>query len=92
MPAGDDNDRSLAHRIRMVFDQVAHGDCFFRSGQTVQPHDAGVRKPTQKNEFPEVLVLGDKYAVFLVCEFKQFLVPSVCVSAAGRKDIVPEVG
>ena len=76
----------------MARDQVAHGGCFVRRRQSVETHDAGVRKPTQKYKFPKVLVLGDKHTVFPICKVKQLLIRRAPVSVAGRKDIVSEVG
>ncbi len=82
---------TLAHGGVMASDQVAHGGCFLRRCQSVKPHDAEVKKPTQENKLPEVLVLGDKHAVLPVCKVEQLLVGGACISVGG-KDIVPETG
>lgn len=62
----NDNDRALAHRVAMVLDQDPHGRHSFQLGHLDKPHDGWMRPATQKDEFPEVRVLGDQQALLLV--------------------------
>jgi len=68
---GDDDDRSVTHRIRMAFDQGSHGVRSLHRGHFDKPHDPRMRQAALEDKLSEVLVLGDEHATLFPGERQQ---------------------
>ncbi len=94
--AGKGYDGTMQYWLHGVFvgsfcNQGLHGHGIFFDCHSIQPHDAGVWPTHREDKFPEILVLGDQYAVFMKRKLKQALVRSRCVAGISSEYVVSEV-
>ena len=88
---GNDDDRSIAHRIRAAVDQASHSIRSLRRGHFHEAHNARMRQSSQENQFSKVLVLRNEHSLFRAGERKQRLVRGVRKALADIQNVLPEV-